>query len=191
MFLTTPRLLLREIEESDWQAVLAYQSDPEFLRFTPWTYRTEEDVRRFVQLFLDWREEQPRQKFQFAIILQNEGTFIGNCGIRINSSNVWEAEIGYELDRRYWRYGYATEAAQMLLAFGFRELHMHRIYAHCIAENVASASVLERLGMTCEGRLREAEWMQMRWWDCLLYAILDHEWRLRLDQRSATRHHHH
>lgn len=177
MLLTTQRLLLREIEENDWRAVYAYQTDPLFLRYTPWTQRSQEDARNFIRIFLGWRQEQPRQKYQFAIILQSDGQLIGNCGIRVNALNTWEAEIGYELNSRYWGNGYATEAARALLTFGFRDLRLHRIFAHCIAENVASSRVMERIGMQREGYLRETEWMKTRWWDRLLYAILDREWR--------------
>ena len=61
MILTTQRLMLREIEEEDWRTIYAYQSKPLFLRFTPWTHRTQEDARKFVHLFLNWRNELPRQ----------------------------------------------------------------------------------------------------------------------------------
>ena len=45
-----------------------------------------------------------------------------------------------------------------------------------MAENAGSARVLEKLGMRREGHFREHEWMQGRWWDTFLYALLDHEW---------------
>jgi RimJ/RimL family protein N-acetyltransferase len=53
----------------------------------------------------------------------------------------------------------------------------YQIWSWCIADNLASVRVLERLGMRREGRLRENEFFQGRWWDTLLYGILDHEWR--------------
>jgi RimJ/RimL family protein N-acetyltransferase len=176
MILTTERLRLREFVESDWHAVLAYQADPLYLRYTPWTYRTEADVRQFVHWFIVWQEERPRKKFQFAITLRGQERLIGNCGIRMRSPGAHEADIGYEFDSRYWGRGYATEAARAMLTFGFGTLGLHRIWAHCIAENVASARVLEKIGMRREGRLRENEWMKGRWWDTLVYAILDYEW---------------
>lgn len=177
MMLTTERLLLREFAEDDWQAVLAYQSDPRYLRSSSWTHRTEEDAREFVRRFIAWREEQPRAKFQFAIVLPEEGRPIGNCGLRMAAPDARQADIGYELDPRHWGRGYATEAAHALLAFGFGELGLHRAWAQCLAENAASARVLEKLGMRREGHLRENEWFKGRWWDTLLYAILDREWR--------------
>jgi [ribosomal protein S5]-alanine N-acetyltransferase len=85
--------------------------------------------------------------------------------------------LGYELDPHFWGSGYATEAANRFLAFGFRDMGLHRIWAWCIAENLASSRVLDKIGMRQEGHLREHEWMQGRWWDTLLYAILEQEWQ--------------
>ena len=177
MILTTKRLVLREFAEEDWSAVLAYQSNPQYLLYYDWTQRTEQDVREFVQMFITRRQEKPRTKFQLAITLAPGGQLIGNCGIRMKTPTDREADIGYELDPRYWGCGYATEAAHAMLAFGFQELALHRIWAWCIAENVASAHVLEKIGMRQEGHLREHEWMKGRWWDTLLYTILEHEWQ--------------
>jgi [ribosomal protein S5]-alanine N-acetyltransferase len=101
---------------------------------------------------------------------------IGNGGLRMQNAYARIADLGYELDQNYWGRGYATEAARALLEFGFHELRLHRIWANCIEENVASAHVLEKIGMTREGCLRESEWMKNRWWNTPLYAILDHEW---------------
>lgn len=176
MLLTTERLLLREFEPGDWRATLAYQSTPEYLRYYPWTRRTEEGIRNLIERFIAWSRELPRRKFQLALVLKADGQLIGNCGIRVNPANPWEADIGYELDHHYWGHGYATEAARALLGFGFEELALHRIYANCLTENTASARVLERIGMRREGHVRENEWMKGHWWDTFLYAILDHEW---------------
>jgi ribosomal-protein-alanine N-acetyltransferase len=177
MQLTTNRLILREFVENDWQAVFEYQSDPAYLRYNPYFYRNEYDVRSFVQMFIDWSMEVPRKKYQLAIVLKHEGRLIGNCGIRMQTPHAEIADIGYEIDRHYWGHGYATEAASALLEFGFNQLHLHRIWAYCIAENTASARVLEKIGMVYEGRQRESEHMKNRWWDTLHYAILEQEWR--------------
>jgi len=182
----TERLLLREFAEEDWSAVLAYQSDPRYLRYTPWHERTEAEVRAFVDRFRDWRGETPRTRFQLAVVLRGEGRLIGNCGIRIIDPAARGAETGYELDPRYWGRGYATEAAGAMLAFGFEELGLHRVAAQCIAENAASVRVMEKLGMRREGRLVEEQWMKGRWWDRLLSAILDWEWRARVAGAAAT-----
>ncbi|MGV0101889.1 GNAT family N-acetyltransferase [Nostoc sp. DSM 114160] len=177
MILETPRLLMRDFVETDWQAVFAYQSDPLYLRYSYWTQRTQKDVCEFIQIFIDRQKEQPRTKFQLTVVLKEENRLIGNCGIRVNDPEMREANIGYELNTQYWGQGYATEAAQAILKFGFEELRMHRIWSWCISENVASVKVLEKIGMRREGHLREKELIKGRWYDNFLYAILDHEWK--------------
>jgi ribosomal-protein-alanine N-acetyltransferase len=80
------------------------------------------------------------------------------------------------LNRKFWRQGYATEVAQALLKFGFNQLKLHRIFATCDPENIASAHVMEKIGMQQEGHIREHKLAKGKWRDSLLYAILDHEW---------------
>ncbi len=176
MILETPRLWLRDFTADDWPAVLAYQRDPRYLQYNPWTERSEADVRAFVQMFLDQQTVQPRTHFQLALIHKGDNQLIGNCGIRINDPEAGEANIGYELDSRYWRQGLATEAARCILQFGFETLKLHRIWAECVAANGASARVLSKIGMRQEGRLREKEYLKGVWHDHLLFAILRSEW---------------
>ncbi|GAB4438168.1 MAG: GNAT family protein [Anaerolineae bacterium] len=185
LVLTTPRLRLREISFDDWPAVLAYQQKPEYLQYYPWDFREKEDVQRFVQMFVDWRHEEPRAKYQFAITLPHNGQLIGLCGARKKTAFTAEAEIGYELDPAFWGRGYATEAARHVLDFTFSRLTVHRVWATCVAGNGASARVLEKIGLQQEGRLRENRWMKGRWWDTLVYAILLREWRA-VNDKSET-----
>ena len=180
MQIHTRRLLLREFNPEDWQPMLAYHNDPRYLRYYPQELEGEFHVRSFVQRFIDQAQVAPRQKFQLAICLPESGVLIGNAGVRMGGLGPREPEavqgdIGYELDPAYWGQGYATEAAQAILEFGFESLHLHRIWARCLAENIASQRVLEKLGMRLEGRLRQDEYFKGRWWDTLIYAILEHE----------------
>jgi RimJ/RimL family protein N-acetyltransferase len=183
--LTTKRLILREFNENDWPDVLAYQTDPLYLRYYDWTERTPEAVREFVQTFIAQQQEQPRTRFQLAIVLKSTGQLIGTCGIRMGCASAHEADIGYELSPLHWGHGYATEAARAIVKFGFGELGLHRIWSWCIADNTGSVRVLEKLGMRFEGRLREKEYFEERWWDTLLYAILDYEWRAQQEGAST------
>lgn len=157
--------------------MLAYQADPRYQRYYDLTAPTEQGARDFVAMFLAQQHAQPRLKFQLAVTLKRTGALIGNCGVRLQAPGAQEADIGYELNPEQWGQGYASEAARAMVAFGFTELGVHRIWAHCIADNAASARVLEKLGMRQEGRLREQEYFKGRWWDTLLYAILEPEWR--------------
>jgi RimJ/RimL family protein N-acetyltransferase len=177
VILTTPRLRLREFVAEDWRAVIDYQSDPRYLRYYTWTVRTEPEVRAFVQQFVDWQQEEPRLRYQLAIVLRSSERLIGNCGIRLAEEGVRQAELGFEISPAYWGHGYATEAAQAMLHFGFQDLSLHRVWGHCVADNVASWRVMEKLGMRCEGRLRENRWFKGRWWDSMVCSVLEDEWR--------------
>lgn len=176
MKLETERLILRNFVKDDWQRVLEYQSDPLYLRYNEWTERTPRAVQEFVGWFLSQQAQQPRIKYQLAIVLKSTNQLIGNCGVRMDSANALEADTGYELDPKHWQHGYATEAAHAIVDFGFNHFGVHRIWAACIAENVASAHVLEKLGLKLEGRFRENKYFKGRYWDSLYYAILATEW---------------
>lgn len=172
MILTTDRLILRDFTADDWPAILVYQSDPRYLQYYEWTERTEEDVRGFANMFIEHQKQQPRTRFQLAVILKADGRLIGNCGIRMAAVDSHEGEIGYELSPDEWGHGYATEAARAIIRFGFEELGVHRIGAWCVAANTASARVLEKAGMKLEGRLRDKEHFKGRYWDVLMFGMV-------------------
>lgn len=184
--LTTERLLLRDFVESDWEAVLAYQQDPLYLRYNEWTSRTAEEVCQFVQMFLDHQKQIPRIKYQFAVTLKSTGQLIGNCGVRRDSPAAHAGDMGYELDPKFWGNGYATEAARTVMHFGFSHLDLQRISAWCVADNVGSARVLEKLGMRLERRMRAHQYFKGRWWDTLSYAISYDEWRMQASHEKPN-----
>ncbi len=176
MNLATQRLILREYNSDDWSTVFAYQADPKYLEYYPWHERNATDVKTYIQKFIDWQHEHPRLKYQLALTLALHKQVIGSCGIRLSEAKAHQAELGYEIAPSCWRQGYATEAARGMLKFGFTELHLHRIWASCLAENTGSKRVMEKIGMQPEGHLRENRWMKGRYWDTLVYSILKSEW---------------
>lgn len=176
MEIETKRLILREFREDDWLAMAAYWSDARYQRLYPELVDSEGAVRDLVGTFLAGQVEQPRVRWQLAVVSQEDDRLIGNCGIRVNEIELAEGNIGYELNPDYWGRGYATEAARAIVGFGFSELGLHRVCAECVADNTASAHVLEKLGMRREAYFREHQWYRERWWDTLIYAVLDHEW---------------
>jgi len=178
MKIETERLILRDFVEEDWERAYEYESDPLYLRYYEWTERTPEGAREFIGWFLSHQTTAPRIKFQLAITLKSNNLLIGNCGVRMDRIGSVEADIGYELDPNYWNHGYATEATHAIVDFGFTHFGVHRIWANCVADNIGSAHVLEKLGMRLEGRLRENQYYKGRWWDELIYAILADEWQM-------------
>ncbi len=172
----TGRLILRDFVDADWPAVLAYQSDPRYLRIYGLTGRRAEEVQEFVAIFLAQQEERPRFKYQLAVTLREDGRLIGNCGLRKENPESQVADIGYELSPDYWGKGYASEAIARLVAFGFERLGLRRVWARTTSDNQSSRRVLEKLGMRLEGRMRSHERVDGRWVDRLIYGILADEW---------------
>jgi RimJ/RimL family protein N-acetyltransferase len=179
MLINTEHLTLREFEETDFDTMLAYQSDPRYQRYYPhMTTEEREDLAgTLLRKFLEDQREQPRTKFQLAIVLRTNGRLIGNVGVRKASVNATEGNIGCELAPDYWNLGYATEAARAMLAFGFEQLGLHRISASTMAPNRGAWHVLEKLGMTREGELRETTLLADGWANSLVYGMLEQEWQ--------------
>src|SRR5512143_2001883 len=95
MKIETERLILRDFLEEDWKRVLEYESDPLYLRYNPWTERTPESVQEFIGWFMDNEKKAPRIRFQLAVTLKSNNLLIGNCGVRMDTADAVEADIGY------------------------------------------------------------------------------------------------
>ena len=187
MQITTERLILREFHDEDWRDILRYQLDPEYLRFYAWDGRGEDDVRAFVAMFTGWRDEEPRFRYQLAIVERADpGRVIGNCGVRRKEPGSTLGNIGAELAPEFWGRGYATEALRAIIAFAFHELRLHRVWSTSIAGNRGAAGVVEKLGLKLEGRLREQELIRGEWHDVLLHGLLEREWRAMADDVAPS-----
>jgi len=110
-----------------------------------------------------------------AITRRSDGVLLGAIGLTISPQHQ-RAELGYWLGVPYWRQGYMTEAARALVDYGFRELGLRRIFARHFGSNPASGRVMQKLGMRCEGVLREHD---LKWGhveDDVYYGLLRSEW---------------
>ncbi len=97
---------------------------------------------------------------------------MGTGSVALRDEHNASGEIGYALREDIWNRGYGTELAQALIETGFTTLGMHRVWATVHPQNTASVRVLEKAGMTYEGRLRDHLRMPGGWRDSLLYALL-------------------
>lgn len=116
------------------------------------------------------------QELIFALHQQADGRLVGCASLREIDAEHLQAELGYWIGRPYWNQGFATEAGRAVVELGFERLGLNRIYAHHMARNRASGRVLERIGMRCEGILRQRVRKWGRFEDVMLYAILRQEW---------------
>lgn len=148
--LFTERLLLRELVDSDFDALREIAADPEVLRYRSRSEITPAATREFINNAKAQAAGQPRQQYALAAVLREGLRVIGELGLTISNSRYDEAYLWYSVNRAYWGQGYATAAAARLVRFGFEEAGLRRIFAECHLENVASARVLEKIGMTRE-----------------------------------------
>jgi RimJ/RimL family protein N-acetyltransferase len=172
----TDRLLLREFHAADVDDCHDYASDPEVSRFMAWGPNTIEDTQAFMERKSAEQAQWPRPAVNLAAEHLADGKVIGSIRLSVTDAEHGEASLGYTFHRAYWRQGYGSEAARAVTDVAFRRLGLHRIYATCDVRNAGSYGVMEALGMTREGLLREHVRVKGEWRDSYVYAVLDREW---------------
>lgn len=172
----TERLNLREFVGADFADVFAYESDPKVVKYVSYGPYTEEEGRRDLNWHIAHQNDPQRRFYYLAIEFSSEKRVIGFCGLKLKEVNAQEAELSYAMNRDYWGQGYMSEATSAMVNFAFRDLTVHRVFGGCCPENVGSARVMEKVGLKQEGYLRENSYFKGRWWDTLIFGILEHEW---------------
>ncbi len=90
----------------------------------------------------------------FAITLREDGRLVGAIGCELDLPNH-SAELGFWIGVPYWGRGYCTEAARVVLSYGFDVLKLNRVHASHFSRNPASGRVMQKIGMVHEGCLRQ------------------------------------
>lgn len=174
----TERLFVREYNIDDFDAVKAYASDAEVTAYLPWGPADDDTVQKIVDSRLKSQIEEARTRFEFIVCLKASGEAIGAVGLHL-SDDLKQGDLGFIFNRRFWGSGYASEAAQGMLRFGFMNLDLHRITAKCDSENLASEAVMKRIGMRKEGETKKSVYTKVRgkeqWRSEKLYAMLQKE----------------
>lgn len=168
----TERLLLRVPVMEDAAAMLeSYASDPEVTRYLLWKpLRSLEEAESAIRSRIEsWRKG---TAFSWTILLKEDGALAGTISLRPRGLRL---NMGFVVARPYWGRGYTTEAARPVVEWALAQPGVYRVGAVCDKENLASARVLEKLGMQLEGTL-------LRWdvhpnisevpRDCLCYALV-------------------
>ncbi len=171
----TDRLTLRRLSMADDVAMFDYASNPEVTRHVSFpTHRSIEDSRAFLKIVMAQYEQ--NEPSVYGIILRETGNLIGTIGL-LNWSRVhFRTEIGYALGQPYWNQGIVSEATRALIDHLFTHIDLVRIEAQCKLENIGSAKVMEKVGMTFEGVLRKHICMKGVHEDVKIYSIVRNEW---------------
>jgi len=175
--LTTTCLTLRFIQQSDIENIHKLQSLPEVDKYNTLGIPKDLSETKAVMAtsFEDLKQDDIK-RYTFVIELNKIQEFIGLIALNLGNPKYKGAEVWYKLLPTFWRKGYATEALKCLLEFGFNELDLHRIEAGCAVNNIGSIKVLEKVGMSYEGRKRKTLPLKSGWSDNFEYGILEKDY---------------
>jgi RimJ/RimL family protein N-acetyltransferase len=179
--LHTQRLLVRVMTSTDLDDIHSYMSNPEVCRYLLHEPRSRETV---AEKIAEWsgmgRLAEAGDDLELAMELTTSGPgagrVIGHTYFKLTNVDDLSGEIGWTLHPNFEGKGYATEAAEAMLAYAFTDLNLHRVVAELDPRNGKSVALSLRLGMRKEAHLREHMWLKNEWSDTGIYAILSREW---------------
>jgi ribosomal-protein-serine acetyltransferase len=175
-FTVRPGVELRLLEERDTEAVFTrIDRDRAYLReWLPFVEAThaEDDTRSFIRASL----EQFASNEGFAAGIWCEEQFAGVIGTRKIDWMNFKVEIGYWIGREFQGRGIMTDACRALVDYVFSKLELNRVEIQCATGNTKSAAIPKRLGFKLEGTRREAEMVNGRYLDLLIFGMLKREW---------------
>ncbi|MBI5712618.1 MAG: GNAT family N-acetyltransferase [Chloroflexi bacterium] len=176
--LETTRLILRKTTSSDIPDIFVYSSDVEVTRYLRWgPHQTLTETENYIQGVLD--EYHEGRDGPWMMELKQSHTVIGHIHLMDISLQHSKTQVGFVLARAYWNKGIMTEALNAVLECSFAGIGLHRVEGLCISVNRAAARVLEKVGMTKEGELRDYLNQKGAFWNFSIYAILREEFSRR------------
>ena len=171
MKLETERLILRDYALEDFDALYEILSDGETMKHYPKPYD-----KKMIRHWIEWNI-QNYQKYGFgiwAVVLKETGEFIGDCGLTIqNIDGELLPEIGYHINKRYWRQGFGSEAARAVRDWTFENTKYDSLYSYMKYTNVGSYSTANSNGMK-----KIKEYPDEKNKISYVYAITRDEWKL-------------
>lgn len=147
LFFETPRLKLRSWIPTDFEPFYHMNSNPEVMRYFP-SLMTRQKSDQLAQTI---QEEIDLKGFGFwAVELKSTHEFIGFVGLHEVSYEAFftpAIEIGWRIDSRHWRKGYAYEAAAATLKYAKEKLHFKQVVSFTAEINLPSQALMQKLGM--------------------------------------------
>jgi [ribosomal protein S5]-alanine N-acetyltransferase len=145
--LETNRLILRQFELTDAQAMFDLNVDEEVIKYTgDVAFESIEKAKEFLKSYSHYQQY---GYGRWAVILKANGDFAGWCGLKYAPGKD-EVDLGFRFFRKHWNNGYATEAAKACIDYGFNKLSLAKIVGRVMNSNLASIRVLEKTGMKLE-----------------------------------------
>ena len=147
------RLLFREFTLNDVQLLFDLNSNPNVIKYVHEPAPTIENTTAALENIILPQYELYNHG-RWAVHLKSNEEFIGWCGLKY-IKDLDEIDLGYRFKEEHWRKGYATEAAKATIDHGFQTLHLKRIVAKALPENIGSLKVMQNCKMNYVGTRTE------------------------------------
>jgi len=171
---------IRAYEKSDLEAVMAWVNDEEVTRNLGAGPISFPMSRAQEEQFLDFATRSPADATNkiFAIETLSDRNYIGGIDVRGINWIDRNAEIGITIgDKSYWGKGYGTDAMRVIMRMGFEVMGLHRMWLKVLASNPRGIRCYEKCGFRREGVLREDRFVEGKFVDGIIMAILNDEYR--------------
>jgi len=173
--LQTDRLTLRLLTMDDIDFIYHHFRDPQVTQYLMDEPPVADyaESRAIINFFL---EPECKEQNRWGIIRKADGRLIGTCGYHHWEKSYFRAEIGYDLSPDCWGQGYMTEALRAMIRNGFENLGLNRMDAMVYINNHRSLRLVKKLGFKQEGLLRDYFFLDGKFYDHYLLALLRREW---------------
>ena len=172
----TPRLKIRNLQETDLDAFHLYRSNPEITKYQGFNTFTLQQSKEFIASQTQNLRIIPGEWSQFGIENTSTAQLVGDCALYLQMADSRIAEIGITICHLHQRMGYARESMSGLIKFLFREKGIHRIVETVDAENIASIQMLKSLSFREEAHFIESVFFKGKWGSEYQFALLKNEW---------------
>lgn len=185
----TARLLMRNFTDADVPAffdIFSREEVTEHYGCYSYTHiiQAEEQVKRKIEV----NEKGGKVGFRWALVLNDSSQhYIGSCGFHSVNEHTKAFKIGYEIHPVHWRKGYAYEAVISMLQYCFEQdfpFAVNRVSATTDIYSPASISLLQKMGFTEEGILREYGYWRDQFHSVRLFSLLRREWEKKYSYSS-------
>lgn len=165
---------LHPLNRSDTEAMFDIPADPQSMKYlsnVPLAYI--KDAEKL--LSEDLGSDAKGSAMCRAITLKGQNRLIGKCILFQFSWNNRHAEIGFMINRDYWRQGLTSQAEKTILGFAFNTLKLHHIKADVDPCNTGSLTLLEKLNFWREALFRDRWYINGVWADSVMLGLLNQE----------------